>query len=106
MNTYTVLEVKGSKRTTKAEYNYAIIGKRNYIHAIEILKIELKTATYQPRILQIEKWLKEYEQKNNHIIPFEVLQWSGKLLNAQKGLNNGIFQRNYTDLKIVKTKKL
>jgi hypothetical protein len=106
MNTYTVLEVKGSKRTTKAEYNFAIIGKRNYKYAIEVLNIELQTTTYAPRILQIEKLIKDYEQKNADIIPFEVLQWSGKLLNAEKGLNNGVFQRNFTDLRIAQTEKI
>jgi hypothetical protein len=34
------------------------------------------------------------------------LQWSGKLLNAEKGLNNGVFQRNFTDLRIAQTEKI
>ena len=105
-STYTVKEVEGSKRTTNAEYNFAIIGKRNYVSEIEVLEYEKKSSTYQPRIEQIERFLEAAKQKLNTENPFEVLQWSGKLSNAQKGLGNGIFQRNYTDLKIVTTEKI
>ena len=108
-NSYTVSEVTNSKRTTKAEYNFAVIGKRNIEHAIlyteKMIEMIKRNATNQKAIESFNKDLISLKNMLNTDIPFEVLQWSGKLENAQKALSNGIFTRNYTDLQIVPTIK-
>jgi len=48
MKIYTVSQVANSKRATKAEYNFAVIGKRNIEHAIKCLENEKINTTYLP----------------------------------------------------------
>jgi hypothetical protein len=105
MKIYTVSQVANSKRATKAEYNFAVIGKRNIEHAIKCLENEKINTTYLLRIEQINRDLVAFQSMLNTDIPYEVLQWNGKLESAQKALSNGIFTRNYTDLQIVPTIK-
>lgn len=105
-NSFTVKEVKGSKRSTDHEYTHAIIGKPNVEYLLSCEIICLKDTTYQPRIEQLNRSIERLTKLS--LIPnlerdYVVLRWSKNIQNATKGLSNGIFQRNYTDIKIVET---
>jgi hypothetical protein len=94
--TFTVSEVKGSKRSTNRIYTHAVIGKRNW-------KIALECAKRLNEMYPVNKF--DYELKMSLIpvseLPFQVLHWSQSYNNAVKGLSNGIFQRSYLELRVV-----
>jgi hypothetical protein len=102
-NYFTTEKTPNEKRGTLHEYNFAVIGKPNYEASLNAWSDENQKNSGVTNVKQFQEMYAEKCKTPISERPFTVLQYCGKLENAQKALGKFSF---YLQVQIVPTIKI